>query len=304
MTSPRPIVPCLWFDDQAEEAAGFYTSLFPDSEISSTTRYGKEGFEIHGRPEGTVMTAEFRLAGQRFLALNGVPRFKFTPASSFFVICGSAAEVDALWAALSDGGAVLMALGEYGWSRRYGWLNDRFGLSWQVSLGDPAEIGQRIVPLLMFTGAQCGRAEAAMARYAEVFGGPGVERIARYGPGEATPEGHVQHARFSLGGYRLMAMDSALPHSFGFNEAVSFQVICDSQAEIDRYWDGLGVGGDPAAQRCGWLKDAFGVSWQVVPAALPRMLRDADGEAATRVTGAFMRMKKFDLAALQRAYVG
>jgi len=304
MTSARPIVPCLWFDDQGSQAADFYSSLFPESDIRSTTHYGKEGFEIHGRPEGSVMTVSFRLAGQEFLALNGGPQFKFTPATSFFVICGSAAEVDALWVALSDGGEVLMELGGYGWSRRYGWLSDRYGLSWQVSLGDPAEIGQRIVPMLLFTGAQCGRAEAAMARYADVFGGPGVERIARYGAGEATPEGNVQHARFSLGGYRFMAMDSAAPHEFTFNEAVSFQVMCDSQAEIDHYWDGLGEGGDPAARQCGWLKDAFGVSWQIVPRALSRLLRDADAVTSARVTNAFLKMKKFDIAELERAYQG
>lgn len=304
MATTPPIVPCLWFDDQGEQAAEFYTSLFPDSRILSTTRYGKEGSEVHGRPEGSVMTADFRLAGQRFLALNAGPVFKFTPAASFFVVCESEAEVDALWAALGEGGQTLMELGGYDWSEKYGWLSDRFGLSWQISLGRLDRVGQKITPMLMFTGAQCGRAEEAMTRYVAAFDGSAIDGVLRYGPGNAAPEGSVQHAQFSLGEYKFMVMDSPLPHPFTFTEAISFQVLCDTQEEIDHFWERLGAGGDPTAQQCGWLKDEFGVSWQVVPAALPRMLRDADRQTAGRVTNAFMQMKKFDLAALQRAYEG
>lgn len=304
MTTARPIVPCLWFDDQAAEAAEFYTSLFPGSGVGSTGRYGKEGYEIHGRPDGSVMTVGFRLAGRAFTALNGGPHFRFTPAISLFVVCETEAEIDALWAALAEEGGTLMELGRYDWSDKYGWLNDRFGLSWQIALGRPAAAGQRIVPLLMFTGAQCGRAEEAMTRYASIFEGSGVDRILRYGPGDATPEGHVEHARFTLGGQQFMAMDSALPHPFAFNEAISFQVMCETQAEIDRNWERLGEGGDPRARQCGWLKDEFGVSWQIVPAALQRMMADPDPEKVGRVTNAFLQMEKFDIAALQRAYEG
>jgi len=302
MTTARPIIPCLWFDDQGSQAADFYASLFPESEILSTTHYGREGFEIHGRPEGSVMSVTFRLAGQEFLALNGGPHFTFTPAVSFFVACESEAEVDALWAALGAGGAVLMEPGKYEWSGKYGWLTDRYGLSWQIALGGLAGTGQRITPSLLFTGAQCGRAEAAMKRYVSAFEGARVDEIQYTDSGNGAPERLVRYARFTLAGHDFMAMDSAAPHEFTFNEAVSFQVMCEGQAEIDHFWAGLGEGGQPG--QCGWLKDEFGVSWQIVPTALPRLLRTGDGPAAARVTKAFLKMKKFDIAELERAYQG
>ncbi len=304
MTATPAIVPCLWFDDQAKAAAALYASLLPDSAIGATTRYGKAGFEMHGRPEGSVMTVAFRLGGRDFLGLNGGPHFRFNPAISLFVTCASAAEVDALWTALGEGGETLMELGAYDWSARYGWLNDRYGLSWQIARGDRAGAGRGITPTLMFTGAQAGRAEAALNRYVSIFEGSAVEDVLRNGPGEINPEGWVKHAWFSLAGHPFAAMDSAQSHDFAFNEAVSFQVLCASQAEIDRYWEALGRDGDPKAQQCGWLKDAFGVSWQVVPVALTRMLQDPDRKKVERVTNAFLEMKKFDIAALERALGG
>jgi predicted 3-demethylubiquinone-9 3-methyltransferase (glyoxalase superfamily) len=159
------IAPCLWFDDQAEEAATFYTGIFPDARIVAVTRYGEAGHEIHGRPAGSVMTVEFELGGQPFTALNGGPVFEF-------------------------------------------------------------------------------------------------------------------------------------------NEAISFQILCETQEEVDHYWDRLGAGGDEAAKQCGWLKDRYGVSWQVVPAALNALVSDPDSEKSQRAMAAMLRMKKLDIAALQRAYDG
>jgi predicted 3-demethylubiquinone-9 3-methyltransferase (glyoxalase superfamily) len=161
----QPIKPCLWFDNQAEDAAKFYTSVFKDSRVIRVASYGKEGFEIHGRPEGSVMTVEFELNGQIFTALNGGPVFKF-------------------------------------------------------------------------------------------------------------------------------------------NEAVSFEIRCDSQEEVDYYWNKLTEGGDVNAQQCGWLKDKFGVSWQVVPQALYDLMSDPDPTKAGRVMNAMLQMKKIDVAGLQRAYEG
>ena len=163
MAVVQKITPCLWFDDQAEQAAKFYVSLFKNSAIGAITRYGKEGFEVHGRPEGSVMTVSFRLADQEFTALNGGPYFKFT-------------------------------------------------------------------------------------------------------------------------------------------EAISFVVKCETQAEVDRYWERLSQGGDEQAQQCGWLKDKFGVSWQIVPAALFEMLSGADKEKSGRAMQAMLQMKKLDLPTLRRAY--
>ena len=165
MVIVQKIAPCLWFDHQAEEAAKFYVSIFENSAIGTLARYGREGFEVHGRPEGSVMTVSFRLAGQEFTALNGGPYFKFT-------------------------------------------------------------------------------------------------------------------------------------------EAISFVVKCETQAEVDRYWDRLSQGGDAQAQQCGWLKDKFGVSWQIVPVALFEMLSGADKEKSGRAMKAMLQMKKLDLTALRRAYEG
>jgi predicted 3-demethylubiquinone-9 3-methyltransferase (glyoxalase superfamily) len=162
--TPR-IRPCLWFDDQGEDAARFYTGIFPNSRIGAVTRYGSAGFEVHHRPAGSVMTVAFELDGQPFMALNGGPVFTF-------------------------------------------------------------------------------------------------------------------------------------------NEAVSFEVSCADQEEIDYYWERLGAGGDPAAQQCGWLKDRFGVSWQVVPAGMEEMFADAESPATQRTMNAMLRMKKLDLAELRRAYEG
>jgi predicted 3-demethylubiquinone-9 3-methyltransferase (glyoxalase superfamily) len=156
----RKITPCLWFDTQAEEAAKFYASVFKNSKIGKISRYGKEGFEVHGKKAGTVMTVEFELEGQKFMALNGGPHFKF-------------------------------------------------------------------------------------------------------------------------------------------NEAVSFQVPCETQEEIDHFWSELAKDGEEG--RCGWLKDKFGLSWQVFPRALPEMLMDRNSETAQRVMRSMLQMRKIDLAALRRA---
>jgi predicted 3-demethylubiquinone-9 3-methyltransferase (glyoxalase superfamily) len=159
------IVPCLWFDDQAEQAAKYYTGIFKNSKIGTITRYGEAGQEVHGRPPGSVMTVAFELDGQPFTALNGGPLFQF-------------------------------------------------------------------------------------------------------------------------------------------NEAISLQVLCETQQEIDYYWDRLGAGGDADAQQCGWLKDRYGVSWQVVPKLMPQLLAQADSEGAERTMHALLQMKKLDIAALQRAHAG
>jgi predicted 3-demethylubiquinone-9 3-methyltransferase (glyoxalase superfamily) len=128
----QKITPCLWFDDNAEEAAKFYTSVFKNSKIGKISRYGKEGYEIHGKPEGTVLTAEFELNGQTFTALNGGPAFKFNEAVSFQVHCKSQSEVDYYWVKLSKGGK----------KGQCGWLKDKYGVSWQIA---PTVLGKMLL---------------------------------------------------------------------------------------------------------------------------------------------------------------
>lgn len=295
----------LWFNDQAEEAAKFYAALFKRSGVGTRTFYGKAGFEFHGQPEGKLMTVEFELEGQRFVALNGGPAFKFTPAISLLIACESKGEVDAFWGPLAAGGAALMELGEYPFSEWYGWTQDRYGLSWQVMFMGDLPSAQKITPTLMCVGAVCGRAEEAIGFYTSVFSRSKVGGILRYGKDEGPDqEGTIKHAGFTLEGREFAAMDSAWPHGFSFTEAVSFIVSCERQEEIDSCWDKLTEGGDPNAQQCGWLKDKYGVSWQVVPAVLERMLADPDRAKVERVTQAFLRMKKFDIGTLEKAFAG
>ncbi len=292
----QKITPFLWFNDQAEEAANFYVSAFKNSKILNTTRYqGKEVEKVSGRPEGSVMTVEFELCGQRFSALNGGPVFTFTPAVSFTVECETAQEVDELWAKLSDGGKALMELGEYPFSKKYGWIQDKYGVSWQLILN---EVPQKISPFIMFIGAQLGKAEEAMKFYCSVFPDSKIVNIFRAGPGELEKEGTISHAVFLLNGQQFMALESGLDHKFTITEATSFVINCDTQEEVDRYWDKLTEGGDPKAQQCGWLKDKYGVSWQVVPTEISKIFSGPNGEKAT---AAMLKMKKLDIQALRRA---
>lgn len=288
------ITPHLWFDKEAKEAAELYTSIFPDSKVKSTTT-------LHNTPSGDADIVTIQLAGQKFTLLNAGPYFKFTPAVSFLVACSTKEEVEALWKALSEGGSALMELGEYPFSEKYGWLQDKYGLSWQIMFMGAREIKQKITPTLMFVGQQTGKAEEAINFYASVFHNAKVGDIMRYGQGEEPDTaGTVRHAAFTLEGQGFAAMDSAHEHNFTFNEAISFLVHCDTQEEIDYYWDKLSA--DPKAEQCGWLKDKFGLSWQVVPNAMDEMMNDKDEKKLAWVTEAFLKMKKFDLAKLREAY--
>lgn len=290
------ITPHLWFDRHAREAAELYVSTLPDSQITDVTT-------LHGTPSGDADIVSFVLCGQPFQAINGGPLFSFNPSVSFLVACRTAEEVDAHWAALSDGGSTLMELGAYPFSPRYGWTTDRYGLSWQVMQADPGPGATTITPTLMFVGDVCGRADEAVGYYTSTFPSSSVGDIARYeemdGPNRP---GTVKHAAFTLAGQPFAAMDSALGHDFGFNEAISFMVVCESQEEIDRYWDRLSAVAE--AEQCGWLQDRYGLAWQVVPARLDEMLRNGTEEQLGRVTQAFLPMKKFDLATLERVYQG
>lgn len=282
----------LWYDQQAKEAAAFYTSLFPDSRILHTA-------VLHDTPSGDCEQVIAELMGRRFEMLSAGPLFAFNPSISFLVGCRTAEEVDRLWHGLESGGLVLMPLGAYPFSERYGWLQDRFGLSWQIMLTTDGSAG--ITPTLMFVGQQCGRAEEAVEFYTALFPPSSVDYMARYEAGEVPEgEGLVKHAGFRLAGQRFAAMDSAHPHDFSFNEAISLKIDCRDQAEIDRFWTALSA--DPSAEQCGWVKDRFGVSWQISPTELDEMLRSEDLSARARVTKAFLGMKKFDLEALRHAY--
>lgn len=293
----------LWFDHQAEQAARFYTSLFPNSKMGDVVLYGKEGHEIHGGKAGTVMVAEFDLCGQTFVAINGGPLFKFNPSLSFFVVFETLPEADKAWNSLADGGKVLMPYQKYDFSEKYGWVEDRYGLSWQISFGKISEVGQQLTASLLFVGKQAGRAEEAIQFYTSIFKDSKVDGITKYPETSAEPEGRIAHAQFGLSGQKFMIMESSdAGHKFSFNEAVSIIINCDTQEEIDFYWTRLTAGGQES--NCGWLKDKFGVSWQVDYTRLTKMLKDKDEKKVQRVTKAFLQMKKYDVKKLEAVFEG
>jgi predicted 3-demethylubiquinone-9 3-methyltransferase (glyoxalase superfamily) len=277
----NPINPFLWFDDQARAVADFYVATFPDARLLG----------------GSPMVVSVEVGGLKFSLLNGGPQFKVDPSISFFYNCGTEAEIDRLWDALSREGTVLMPLDAYPFAKKYAWVADKFGVNWQLILPS-APPRQKVFPSLMFTRAVCGRAEEALRFYTSVFKDSSVGTLSRYGAGQAPErEGNLNYGEFSLGGQWFTVMDSAQPHQFGFSEGISLYVRCENQGEIDYFWSRLSEGGSES--QCGWLKDRFGVSWQVVPRVLEELM--ADPARSKRVIDAFMKMKKFDIAGLLKA---
>lgn len=291
----QKITPHLWFDTQAKEATAFYASLFADSKINNVTT-------ITGTPSGDCDIVTFALAGQDFMAISAGPYFKFNPAISLFVVCESEEEIQKLWSALIDGGNALMEYDTYPWAEKYGWLADKYGLSWQLSFSENQQMEQKITPLMMFTQDGAGKAKEAIETYTTIFPNSKLEMAMPYEKGEGDTEGFIKHARFTLAGQNFMAMDSSGPHEFIFNEAISFIVNCDTQEEIDYYWEKLSF--VPESEQCGWLKDKYGVSWQIVPTAMNTMMSTGSKEQIAHVTEAFLKMKKFDIAELEEAYRG
>lgn len=290
----QKILPHLWFDKEAKEATAFYASLFRDSKIDNVTT-------ITGTPSGDCDIVNFQLSGQEFMAISAGPYFKFNPSISLFVTFASEAEMEAVWNKLIDGGVALMPYDTYPWAQKYGWLQDRYGLSWQLSSSENYT-KEQITPMLMFTKEKSGQAKEAIEFYTGIFPNSKTEVLVPYEKGENDTEGFIKHARFTLDGQDFMAMDSSGPHNFTFNEAISFIVNCDTQEQIDYYWEKLSA--VPESEQCGWLKDKFGVSWQIVPTRMNEMMASGDKEKMERVTQAFLKMKKFDIAELERAYRG
>ncbi len=210
--------------------------------------------------------------------------------------------IDNVWAKLSAGGNVLMPLDKYPFSERYGWVQDKYGLSWQLILTNPeGEERPIIIPSLLFVGDVYGKSEEASDSYLSIFTQSKRGAIVRYGAGQAPEkEGAVMFTDFMLKGQWFAAMDSARETGFKFNEAISLIVNCETQEEIDYYWEKLSD--VPEVEQCGWLKDKFGVSWQIVPIVLSAMMQDNDAEKSGRVMKALLQMKKLDIETLERAY--
>lgn len=295
------IVPNLWFDHNAKEAADFYISLFADSKINALSYYPKteeEGLaDFQKDLAGKVLTVDFELSGYHFIAINADTTFKPNPSISFFYTCNSKEESDELWKKLSEGGKALMELGEYPFSKYYGWVQDRYGFSWQLMLNNPAgDKRPRIVPSLMFTKERDGQAKEAMQFYTSVFTDSEISKNLNTYPPEMGPdrEGKISYADFRLFDQWFAVMDGGDKHDFKFNPAISLMVRCEDQEEIDYYWGKLSV--NPEFEQCGWLQDTYGVSWQITPTNIETLLK---------IPGAFkrmMQMKKLDIAKLQETH--
>jgi predicted 3-demethylubiquinone-9 3-methyltransferase (glyoxalase superfamily) len=275
------IYPCLWLDGKAKEAAEFYCSIFSNTKIK----------------EENPLVVTIESNEQRFMLLNGGPMFTINPSISFFVVCETEEETNQAWEKLLEGGSVLMPLDQYDWSTKYGWLQDKYGVNWQLSFGKMEDVGLKFSPSLLFCGQQNGRAEEAIRFYTSIFQPSNITGILKYAANDNETVGNIKHAQFSLGKHVFMAMDSSYPHAFSFNEGVSFVVECETQGEIDYYWEKLSA--VPEAEQCGWLKDQFGISWQIVPSVLKTLM--SDPTRSERVVNAFMQMKKFDIDTLLNA---
>jgi len=296
------IRPHLWLG-QAKEAAEFYTSLLPDSEITSLGHFAMGA--------GQCQFVEYTMAGQPFMGISLGDAMKFTPAISFMINFDpsrdpdAAKRIDEVWNKLVEGGTVMMAIGSYPFSERYGWLADKYGMSWQLILTNPTgEERPVIMPSMMFTGDVAGKAEEAQDFYTRIFKDGRRGNAARYPKGmEPDKEGTLMFSDFYIDQTWITAMDSAHPHGFGFNDALSLLIPCESQEEIDELWSKLTADGGQPGQ-CGWLKDKFGVSWQVSTALMTDVFKTGDQEQIGRLVSAFMPMSKIDLLTLQKARDG
>lgn len=278
----QKITPSLWFEGNADEAIQFYADAF-GGEVLSVDHYptsAEEGLaDFQLELAGKMLSAVFRLGDLKFMAINAGPEFKPTPAMSFMVNFDPSRDeqarehLDTLWEKLIDGGTALMPLDTYEFSQHYGWVQDKYGFSWQLILTDPdGEPRPFIIPSLMFGAAVQNKASEAVDFYTSVFANSEKGMQYSYGQptGPATAES-LMFSDFTLAGQWFTANDSGAEQDFTFNEAVSLEVSCKDQAEIDELWSKLSA--VPDAEQCGWCKDKYGVSWQIVPENMSELMK-------------------------------
>ncbi|AQX84374.1 VOC family protein [Elizabethkingia bruuniana] len=278
------IFPCLWCNGDAKESAEFYCQVFG----------GKITVD-------TPVVINIDLFGQKVMLLNGGPQFEKNPSISFLINCASEEDVQHYWDMLSDGGTALMALDSYPWSKKYGWIKDKYGATWQLYFGEMQE--QRLVPTLMFMHQNNGKAMEAMEFYTNTFPDSKIEGILKYKDGGENGENpeNVQHAQFIINNYTLSCMDSSFDHKFDFNEGISLVMMTNDQKETDHLWNTL-ISGGGRESMCGWLKDQYGVSWQIVPKRLIELMNDTDPAKSQKVVQAMLKMQKIVIADLEAAY--
>jgi len=276
------IYPCLTLKGKITAAADFYIQTFGEGKIIQSSPF--------------VLLIE--LSGQKLMLLNDGPSSIPNASVSFMVISETAEETEQYWNKLTEGGKVFMPLDSYDWSIKYGWVEDQYGVSWQLYTGSKSDTPQKFCPTLMFTGANAGKAAEAIHFYTALFPQSHIEGIMEYNEGDADTTGFIKHAQFKINNFIAMAMDSSAAHGFEFNDAISLVVNCDTQAEIDQYWEQLTANGGHEVA-CGWLTDKYGISWQIVPGILGKLFTDP--ERGQRVMAALLKMKKLIIADLENA---
>ncbi len=298
MSVQQKIVPCIWANANAEEAVAFYLSVFPEAEELRRSHYPTDGLaDFQASMGGEVLTIDFAIGGFRITVLNAGSEFRPNPMLSFIVNFDPSVDpaaqdnLDRTWARLSDGGEVLMALDEYPFSKHYGWVRDKYGVSWQLMLTSPeGEPRPFIIPSLMFANANVNRANEALEFYTATFPDARIGNVVPWPASQGRVKaGSVMFGEFAVGEQWFAVMDSPVDHEFDFDEGLSLQVECADQAEIDTLWQALSR--VPEAEVCGWCRDQFGVSWQVIPSDIQNLLAGS-GFAS------MMSMKKIIIADL------
>ncbi|SFT73240.1 Glyoxalase superfamily enzyme, possibly 3-demethylubiquinone-9 3-methyltransferase [Lishizhenia tianjinensis] len=280
----KHISTCIWLDNSASEAASFYAQVLHNVQILSESPF-LTGIDIDGT---------------RVTLMNGGPSYRPSPAVSFYYLIEEEKDFNQVYTALMQEGKVYLPLDQYPWAEKYAWVEDKFGVSWQLALGEISLVNQRVSPFLTFTGANFGRGEEALSLYAELFSDYQSGGVLKYPEAMgADYSGKIQHTQFSINGTVLMLSENPQQHTWQFTEGNSFMLLCDSQEEIDSFWSKLSEGGEEG--RCGWLKDKFGISWQIIPSVLGSLMQDQSRIEA--VSKAFMAMKKIDIETLTLAGV-
>ncbi len=283
-TPTQKIIPAIWCNANATEAAEFYASVFRDAAIVESVSGMAEYISIHG---------------QHFLLINGNDMFAPNASISGMLnfnplLFGSEAQarayLDELYEKLSTGG-VLMELGEYPFSKRYAWVRDKFGFTWQLMLTDPNEPPSPfVIPSFLFGDDNQFQAKRATDTWIELFPNSSRRSLVPYPPADEAPEDAVMFSEFLLDGHNFSTMDAGRELGFTFTPGVSMVVYCKDQEEIDKYWAVLSK--KPEAERCGWCVDEWGVSWQVIPHNINELM--SNEETRNKI----LEMKKIDLMLL------
>lgn len=277
------LFPCFWFNQNGAEAAEFYTSVFRNSKITVNT----------------PMVINLEIEGQKLMLLNAGPQFKPNLCLSLMVTCNSKEEVESYYHRLSEKGKVMMELDAYPWSEKYAWVEDKYGISWQLYF-NTEKPKQKISPVMMFTGKNAGKCKEALSYYTTIFPDSEIQGIMEYEEGQGDIAGNVAHSQFIINDYVMMAMDSSHDHKTNFTEGTSMTVMTKDQDETDYYWNEFTKEGEESM--CGWLKDKYGFSWQIVPYRLIELTNTHEVEKNQNAFGAMLKMKKIIIKDIEDAY--